>query len=52
LTGAPGPFNVRSFNPRTGEFGNPFQMPGAGKRRLDAPDSQDWTFLLELSPIP
>ena len=52
LTGAPGPFNVRSFNPRTGAFGEPFKIPGDGKRRLDAPDSQDWTFLLELGRTP
>lgn len=52
LTRTPGPFSVRSFNPRTGEFGATFKMPGEGKRGLDAPDSQDWTFLVELSSTP
>jgi hypothetical protein len=46
LTGAPGSFSARWFNPRTGKFGDPVLLPGGGKRTLAAPDTSDWALLL------
>jgi hypothetical protein len=47
LTGAPGPFTGRWYNPRTGRFGERFEVPGGGLSTFSAADSNDWTLLLE-----
>jgi hypothetical protein len=47
LTGAPGSFAARWFNPRTGEFGEPFRVRGEGEQKLEAPGAEDWTVHLQ-----
>jgi hypothetical protein len=42
LTGVPGGFGARWFNPRSGGRGDPFTVSGEGKQRIEAPDSKDW----------
>jgi hypothetical protein len=49
LTEARGAFNARWFNPRTGEFGVPFRVPGNGRRSFEAPDNEDWALQLQPS---
>jgi hypothetical protein len=46
LTLAPGVFHARWFNPRTGQFGEPFRIAGQGKRSFEAPDAEDWVVQL------
>jgi hypothetical protein len=42
LTGVPGSYTARWFNPRSGKYSDPFMVSGEGKRRIEAPDSKDW----------
>lgn len=46
LTEAPGMFHARWFNPRTGRFNEPFSIAGEGRRKLEAPDLEDWAVQL------
>jgi hypothetical protein len=47
LTGAPGGFTARWFNPRTGEFGETFSVLGERKQKLEAPGAEDWAVRLQ-----
>jgi hypothetical protein len=50
LSGDTGPFTGRWYNPRTGSFGDVFQVAGGGARSFTAKDSNDWSLLLEARP--
>ena len=49
LTGVTGSVTARWFNPRSGEYEDPFTVPGGGKQKIEAPDSNDWVAYLVAS---
>ena len=49
LAGAPGTFEGRWFNPRTGGIAQAVQVQGGGVQSIAAPDTHDWVFDLALS---
>lgn len=50
LAAAPGVFNCRFYNPRTGEFAAAFQRSGGTSQSFTKPDSSDW--VLHLAHVP
>jgi hypothetical protein len=42
LTDANVSFEARWLNPRNGEFGEPIEVAGGGKRKFPSPDENDW----------
>jgi hypothetical protein len=51
LSGAKDQLKARWFNPRTGEFGPPIASVTAGlQQSFTAPDANDWTLLVEITP--
>lgn len=49
LTGATGSFTARWFDPRSGEYEDPYTVSGGGKRKIEAPDSKDWVVHLRVA---
>lgn len=46
LAAAPSPVTARWFDPRQGQFGKAFEVPGGRKALFTAPDENDWTLLV------
>lgn len=47
LSGAPGEYTARWFNPRTGKTREDVRVAGDGQRKLDAPDGKDWAVCIQ-----
>lgn len=44
------PLNGRWYNPRTGEWGKPFEVAPGSASTLSCPDNKDWTLHLKVKP--
>jgi hypothetical protein len=49
LTGAPGVFGARWFEPVSATFKTEFKVPGGRRQQFDAPHSNDWVLILQTS---
>jgi len=42
LSDAPGTYRCRFYDPRTGQWREPFTIEGGATQRIAAPDAGDW----------